>query len=647
VARQPLFAIDSRSTMRPVWTAGLVIAATAALYWPSLSAGFVGDDFMILHRLRATHGADVLRFFRTEFFEFYRPLGFLSHAVDWRIGGGSPVQFHSTNVLLHVVNAVLLLQIGRALSPGSPAGLIAALLFAIHPSNTEAVFWMSARFDLLATCFSLAATYCVVRGGWIEWFGPVLFVAAVLSKESAVALPIAVAGWWTAKRGASTVTTIVRLVPWLGALALYAILRQLGGGVSAMGGSSRLPKLVALALGVITVVLLADGRWQRARDWARERRSTVAGLGGMSLVVLALAAAFSHGSLGALAREKLAVAAFALFCLASPVLDVGEASFSDPGSALSWTSGLVALAVAALVVFSLWRRLLDDERMWFLGALLFSTLLPISALTDGKRYLYLPSTALAIAAGTMVGELAGRARRTAFAFVGALLLVSAIQIEAKGRDWIWAGKMTADGSRLVDAALMPQCGTGDVVFLTSPVGVRGVYTHFYYETFELSRGCQPERFQVVARVARFDSPIEVHWTGPRTIEITTHDYRGNFLLSRDLRNFDVPLRRGQNAVVRTPIGEVNAEPRGSDMVLHLTLSPEVDPDKVLFYYYADGTIRTLPREGRKQAQRSQPAQCRTPPATASTSRSAAAARGTVPARQAQAPPRAARTTAAG
>ena len=160
--------------------------------------------------------------------------------MDWSIGGTNPLQFHLTNLVLHAISAVLVLLIGRALSPQSTAGLIAALLFAIHASNNEAVLWVSARFDLLATCFALAAIDRLVRGGSVEWLGPLLFVAALLSKESAVALPIAVAAWWAVTRDCSTVGTVTRLAPWLSGLVLYAILRHLGGGVSAIGGAGRL-----------------------------------------------------------------------------------------------------------------------------------------------------------------------------------------------------------------------------------------------------------------------------------------------------------------------------------------------------------------------------------------------------------------------
>src|SRR3954466_5591644 len=88
--------------------AALTVVATVVLYWPALGAGFVGDDFMILHRLRGlAQPADAVKFFRGEFFEYYRPLVFVSHAIDWAIAGQNARQFHLTNLFIHVVNTVL------------------------------------------------------------------------------------------------------------------------------------------------------------------------------------------------------------------------------------------------------------------------------------------------------------------------------------------------------------------------------------------------------------------------------------------------------------------------------------------------------------------------------------------------------------
>ena len=254
---------DSRlSTMR---AAGLIVVITLAVYWPALGSGFVGDDFMILHRLRALAGpADVFRFFRGEFFEYYRPLGFVSHAVDFAIAGQNARQFHLTNLLIHIVNALLVLLIGRSLSPRSLAGPLAAILFALHPSNNEAVIWMSARFDLLATGFGLAAVCWMVRG-WIggAWMPAILFFPALLSKEAAVALPLAPAGWSTYRVRGSTIATIARVAPWLLILGIYSALRQFAGGVSAVGGASRLAKLAAFGLSLAAMSRAADELVQR------------------------------------------------------------------------------------------------------------------------------------------------------------------------------------------------------------------------------------------------------------------------------------------------------------------------------------------------------------------------------------------------
>lgn len=575
--------------------AGLMVVATVALYWPALGAGFVGDDFMILHRLRTLeHPTDVLRFFHGEFFEYYRPLGFVSHAIDWAIAGQNPREFHLTNLAIHVVSTIFVFLIGRELSSRPLAGLLAAALFALHASNNEAVVWMSARFDLLATCFALGALYCMIRGGVPNQLAAaVLYFLALLSKEAAVALPIAVAGWSTFRLRASTSRTILFVAPWLVALASYSALRHVAGGVSAVGGTSRLPKLAAFIICLATVIALSSERWLRLRDWLKPRRTQFVLVALVGIVALLVASVLSQGRFGALAREKLAVAGFAVFYLASPVLSPGESFFTDPAAPAAWIVGAAAAMSIGALIFVLWRRFLDDERYWFLDTLLIATILPISALTEGKRYLYLPSVATSVIVATLVVELHGRARRVALSIVAGVLAVSAVQIAVRVQDWRWAGRMTADGAQLVDSTLSPACGSGRVVFLTSPVGMRGVYSHFYYETFEVPRGCMPEVFQVVVRVVRLDTPIHASWDGPNQLVITAQDYRGNFLLSSDLREFDTPLRDGAPINLQTPLGAVAAAVSDHMARVTLTLPPVARREPIHFFYYSDGRIQPL------------------------------------------------------
>ena len=94
--------------MRTRTAAAIVAEVTIAIYWRALQAGFVGDDVMILHRLRALSGPwPVLGFFRGEFFEYYRPLGFVAHAIDWSLAGeipdGQRIRLHGTEGYVEIL----------------------------------------------------------------------------------------------------------------------------------------------------------------------------------------------------------------------------------------------------------------------------------------------------------------------------------------------------------------------------------------------------------------------------------------------------------------------------------------------------------------------------------------------------------------
>ena len=579
--------------MKTAAAAGLVAAVTVGVYWGALSSGFVGDDFMILHRLRS--GAPVLGFLRGEFFQYYRPLGFLAHALDWRLAGANATQFHATNLVLHAVSAVLVLLIGRALAPQTIAGPLAAVLFALHASNHEAVVWISARFDLLATLFSLLAVWLLVRDEGRARLAPAAaFFCAVLSKESAVGLPIAAAGFAAFRLHASVREAVERLFPWLATLVLYSVLRRLAGGISTIGGAAKLPKLATFGAILVITVFLAGGRWTRLRRWLEMHGAAIAIASAAAAGTLAAIAAASGGV--GLVADKLAVAGFVIVNLISPVVDLFDVPFYlDPGTTGYWAGGVAALAGAGVLVAVVWRPMLRDDRLWFLGSLLIAALLPISALTEGTRYLYLPSAALALMVGMAIAELTRPARQLAIVAATAFTIVSSWQIVGKVKDWQWAGRLTSDGAHIVDAALAPACGEGHVVFLTQPVALRSVYTHFLYETFELPRGCMPARFDVLSRLVRIDGRVEARRQGQREIVLEEAVYRGNLSLSADLRHFDPPIRSAAPVALDTPLGRVRAEREGNTERVTLSLAPDLDPGTIHFFYYSDGAIHTLLR----------------------------------------------------
>jgi hypothetical protein len=422
------------------------------------------------------------------------------------------------------------------------------------------------------------------------WLAPVVFLLALLSKESSVALPMAAMAWAVFGLRATRLEAAKHVVPWLAALAIYALARELGGGVSAIGGGGRLPKLLALGAGLVTLWWMAGGRWLAATAWLRSRRHQVTAAAGLALAaggVIVLAGAPGHR----LVAEKFAVAGFILSNMLSPIAIHAIAPFYlDAASMWYWIGGLLLLAASIATIPRLLPRL-EDPRLLFAGVTLAATLLPVSALTEGTRYLYLPLAAATLAAGLLVAS--GPVGRRALIVVAVFATVSATQAAVKVGDWTWAGRMTAEGARLVDGDLAPGCGEGHVVFLTGPVAVRGVYTHFYYETFELPRGCQPATFQVLARLLHVDRPVDVFRDGSGDIVISAPAVAGGFHLSRDLRAFDITLREAP-IDLDTPIGRLRAERTDGIDRLVLTPSPQLSRTRVHFFYFSEGEIRRFP-----------------------------------------------------
>ena len=140
----------------------------------------------------------------------YRPLRFLSYRLDYYLStvffseedfnpGEDPPPvffFHLQNIFWHALNALLVFLLGRRLLSSDTGGLVTALLFALHPVQTEAVTYISSRRDVLSTFFFLACLVLYLRTpraqqpGWGTLvFGPVLLAAGLLAKEMVVTLP--------------------------------------------------------------------------------------------------------------------------------------------------------------------------------------------------------------------------------------------------------------------------------------------------------------------------------------------------------------------------------------------------------------------------------------------------------------------------
>ncbi len=114
----------------------------------------------------------------------------------------SPTLFHMGNLLLHLANTALVYGLLKRLVPGTKGPLVGALLFGIHPLHVETVAWVTETKGLLAASFSLLAYHLYLnaaahsqagRRWWHAAAATVCFALAVLSKPTAVTLPLVVA----------------------------------------------------------------------------------------------------------------------------------------------------------------------------------------------------------------------------------------------------------------------------------------------------------------------------------------------------------------------------------------------------------------------------------------------------------------------
>lgn len=124
---------------------------------------------------------------------YYRPVIALSFYLDKLLLGQNPVLLHLENILIHAANTVLvyilalrLLRADRKVVP-----LAAALFFAVHPVNSEAVSWIAGRTDPLAAFFVLLASISLLKGletGRMRHTlaATALFAAGVMTKETAL-----------------------------------------------------------------------------------------------------------------------------------------------------------------------------------------------------------------------------------------------------------------------------------------------------------------------------------------------------------------------------------------------------------------------------------------------------------------------------
>ena len=193
--------------------AWLAAAVGTLCFLNSLRNDFVYDDIPIVRDNPRTHSVASMReIWLSDWWQppdveldvasrhrdrLYRPLTLHSFALNYAVGGLSPVGYHALNILLHAAAVLLVWRLTQRLFDDVDVANITALVFAVHPIHCEAVANVVGRAEILATLLMLLGLLVLlprdgIPGAKRALPAAALFLGALFCKETAVCyVPVA------------------------------------------------------------------------------------------------------------------------------------------------------------------------------------------------------------------------------------------------------------------------------------------------------------------------------------------------------------------------------------------------------------------------------------------------------------------------
>jgi len=202
---------------RNIWlAAGIIIVVGIAAYSNSFQGKFLRHDDSLsitnnphIQKLWPLSEAISLLLWSTGSTVAGRPILSISFAVSYALSGLEPWGYHLGNIIIHIIAALLLFAIVKRTldypqfnqrfgTRAVPLALAVALLWMVHPFQTESVTQMAQRAESMMGMFFLLTLYCAIRG-FNSSRSRLWYLAAVLAcalgmgtKEVMVAAPLIV-----------------------------------------------------------------------------------------------------------------------------------------------------------------------------------------------------------------------------------------------------------------------------------------------------------------------------------------------------------------------------------------------------------------------------------------------------------------------
>jgi tetratricopeptide (TPR) repeat protein len=194
-------------TKHKVLFIGFLTLATFFTYGNSVFNDFVWDDHdIIVNNITNRDMSNIATLFLSADSTvsgnqktYYRPLNRLSYMLDYQLFGLHPAAYHLENIAIHLFAVILIYLLAQKLLGNTTAAFMAALIFAVHPVNAEAVNFISARNTLLSTLFVLLAVImyidadaadAAIKKNLYYSVSGLFFFMSLLCKEPAIMLLI-------------------------------------------------------------------------------------------------------------------------------------------------------------------------------------------------------------------------------------------------------------------------------------------------------------------------------------------------------------------------------------------------------------------------------------------------------------------------
>lgn len=183
------------------WISGILLLVVL-VYIPLHQNGFLvswDDNRYIIDNphIKTLDPGSIFQSFTVYYDGHYHPLTLLSLSLDYHFFGLNPHAYHTTNLILHLLNTFLVFWLVFLLfeKKNRIKPLVTAFLFGICTLHVESVAWASERKNVLFAAFfllSLVAYLRYVNTGrkWIYFLALVLFICSLLSKVMAIPLVI-------------------------------------------------------------------------------------------------------------------------------------------------------------------------------------------------------------------------------------------------------------------------------------------------------------------------------------------------------------------------------------------------------------------------------------------------------------------------